>query len=410
MTRTATLTLALSTLLAAAPAVAQDTPTPEPATEATPEASTPEATTPEAPPDVPARRGVNLQRTGSEEDVTLTGSTHRTVFSGGRNVQVGVTAPDVVAAGEVVETTGRIADNFIGAGREVRVLGPVGGDALILGETLTLSADIAGDLYALGESLRIPEGVTVGGNVYFAGADFDLAGAIGGDLLGAGANFDLDGRIGGDVTLEVANLDVGPGATVVGTLEYTSPEKGIVSDGASVGAVDWTMKAVDVGGDDEGEGSALGTLGFKVGMLLAALLAGAATIGLFPRALSRPAELLAEESPVALGVGFALLLGVPVLAAFLAVFILPIPLSLFSLAVYVPALYLARLVAAYALGWLLLERMNQTPKAFGALAVGVVVLHLLYAIPLLGGLVTLGATILGLGALFLAARRGMAAA
>lgn len=394
---------ALFALLLLAPAAfAQDAPV----APAEPVAPVPPVAAVEPVPPVPpvAPEALETTRTGDDsEDVLVKGSSTRSVFAGGRTVDVEAEAPDVFAAGETVKVGGATGDNLVGAGRVVIVAGPVGGDAFVFGELLTVSADIAGDLYAAGETLIIPDGVTVGGNVYFGGAEFDLDGAIGGSLLGGGANFDIDGSIGGDVDIDAATLNVGDGASIGGTLSYSSASEGSIADGATVGKVDWTKKAPKVDSDsDDGGGS---NVGWHIFLLLSGIVTGSVLLGLFPKALTQPAALLEEESPVALGVGFAVLLGVPVLAVFLALFVLPIPLSMLAMALYVPVTYLARFVAAYALGLLILRKANQVPKPMGALFAGLIVLHLVYAIPLVGPLTALVATVLGLGALFLAARR-----
>ena len=403
---TRSLFAALALLLVAPSAFAQDAasdaPTEAAATEATDAPAAAEAVTTAATPAPPD--DLKSTRTGSDdEDVAVSGRSSRSVFAAGRSVEVTSTSPDLFAMGETLTLKGEVLDNLFGGAQTLTLDGPVAGDAFLAGESLTITADIGGDLYAVSETLTIPNGITVGGNVYYGGATFDFDGAIGGDLLGGGADFDLNGTIGGDAKLEVANLTLGPDADIAGTLSYESPEQGDVDAGASVGTLDWTEKQVDLDeADDDGPFEAVGWWLFMLG---ASLLIGGVLLWAFPRALKRPAATLEAEAPVALGVGFAVLLGVPVLALFLGIFLLPLPLSLLAMAIYVPATFLARFVAAYALGGFLLSRMGQAAKPLGALVAGIVVLRILAAIPVLGGLVMLAATVLGLGALFLAARR-----
>ncbi len=399
---TTTTTLIAASLALVTPALAQDAAPVEPV-----EAI--ESVEPETPAEArSAPTTVTSKRTGREDaDVSVQGESDRTVWAGGRTVHIETTSPDAVAGGERVIMRGAVRDNFVGAGKTVSVKGPVGGDVFLLGETLELGSDVSGDVYALGETLIIPDDVEVGGNVYFGGARLDMDGTVLGSILGGGAKIDIDGSVAGDVELEAADVRVGPGASIGGDLTYESPNKGDVSDEASItGTVDWTEKVADAGhsGDSDGDDFG-GGLAWRLGMFLASLLVGGVLLGLFPKVLKRPALLLEDEAPVSLGVGFAVLLGVPVLAVFLALFVLPIPLSLLALGVYVPATILARYVAAYALGKLILERMNKSPKPLGALVAGLAVLHLTYAVPLVGGLALLVATVVGLGALFLTGRR-----
>lgn len=353
-----------------------------------------------APPAAPALEQV---RSRGDEDVEIRGASRTTVFAAGSNVDYDADAPDVLAAGDTVRLRGTVRDNLLAAGRSVTA-GPVGGDAFLVGETLILARDVQGDVYAMGSLLTIPADVQVGGNLYFAGATLALHGAVLGSVRAAGADFDLRGRVGGDVELEAARVSVGPEAQIGGRLAYRSAQAADIPAGAAVGEVVWTEKTPEIeAGHHDGGGA-----WFRVFALLAAALLASTLLFAAPRALRTPSEVLVAEAPTALGVGFAVLLGVPVVALFLALFVLPIPLSLFAMAVYVPATFLARFVAALALGGLIWQRLGRDAQPWAALLAGLLVLHIGYAIPLLGGLVMLGATVLGLGALFLSARRAVA--
>ncbi len=406
--RTLAATLAASLVLSPV-ALAQDL-DPTPAAEADADAAPAPEVTPEATPAVEPTP-VAVERSGSDdEDVTVRGTSDRTVWAGGRSVDLSAKAPDAIAAGETVTLHGEVTDNFIGAGRLVTIKGPVGGDAILFGETLTLDSDVAGDVYAMGETLVIPADVTVGGNLYFGGAKLSLAGAVDGDLLGGGADIDVSGTVGGDVKVDAADLHIGPTASIGGNVDYESPDKGDISGEAAIaGDVDWSKKIVDH--DDEAGNPIVSAVVSTVFWLLGALLVGAVLLGLFPRAVTEPAAILREDGATSLGVGFAVLLGVPVLAVFLALFILPIPLSLLALAIWVPSLFLARFIAALVVGELLMERFGSADAGrMQTLLVGVAAVQLAAAVPYLGGLAVLAATVLGLGALFLAARRAGSAA
>ena len=346
------------------------------------------------------------ERTGQEgADVRVSGTTSRTVWAGGRNVEIASTSADALAAGESVNLVGQVLDNFMGAGRLVQVSGPVGGDVFLAGETVEVRDDVQGDVYALAETVRVPDGVRIGGNLYFGGAVLDLDGEVGGDLVGGGADLMIDGTVHGDVRVDAANLHVGPSAHIGGDLVYESIDPSSAIEGAVGGDVSWSAPENTVELDTEGGAGAW--IGWRLFLLFGAMIAGIALLLLFPSVLAQPGAILEKEWPVSLGVGFAVLIGVPVMALFLAVFILPIPLSALALAIWLPATYIARLVVAFAVGKVVLERgrEDKVAKPLGALAVGTLILHVVYAIPYLGGLLMMVATVFGLGALFLAARR-----
>ncbi len=396
MTRLPALALLLAPL-AVAPALAQDLPEPEPpdSVEAAETAPVIDSST------------TQIRSGQDDEDVTVTGHGSDTVWAAGQTVEIDATAADAFAAGERVTLRGEVLDNFLGAGQRVSIKGPVGGDAFLFGEKLEVTADVGGDLYAAGESLLVPEGVTIGGNLYFGGAELELEGTVVGSVKGGGSDVRIDGDVAGDVQVHTAELHIGPQASIGGDLSYESPAQGQLSEGASVaGSVDWTEKQADDGSSHHHDDSSWGAqVAFRILLFLGSLLTGGLALLLFPGFVTRPAALLEEEAPVSLGVGFAALFGVPVLALALALFIVPLPVSFLAMAVYVPATFLARTVAAYAVGALALSRAGRTAGALGTLVAGLALLHLVYLVPVLGGLTWLGATVVGLGALFIAARR-----
>lgn len=345
------------------------------------------------------------ERVGQDgADLSVTGTTDRAVWAGGRQVQVASTSPDAFAAGETVDMRGTIHDNLVAAGRDVRVAGPVGGDAFLFGKLVELGNSVSGDAYVAAETLRVPEGVEIGGNLYFGGANLDLDGKVGGDLLGGGAELAIDGSVGGDVDVEAATLRVGRDARIGGDVRYRSPSESGDILGSVTGEVDWTRTPPDQKAPHrKGAGH---WIGLHLFLLAGALICGLVLLWLFPALVERPAAVVRAEAPASLGWGFAVLVGVPVLALVLAIFILPIPLSVLAVSLWLPATYVARLVLAVVLGRLLLERKpGRVATPFGALAVGLVLLHLLYAIPWVGQLAALVATALGLGALAIVARR-----
>ena len=403
-TRVALLLAALVLLLA--PAALADLIVPEELSgEAAAELTPEPITTPAAVKAASAAPLVQERGGPDEANVTVTGSSTGTVWVGGRNVEVASTSADAVAAGESVNMVGEVLDNFLGAGRLVQLSGPVGGDAFLFGETVELRDDVAGDVYTAAETVRVPADVSIGGNLYFGGALLDLDGTVEGDLVGSSAELRIDGTVLGDVRVNAGTLAVGPGATIGGDLVYESQDPSNAIEGAVSGDVTWTASenAVEIDtGSDAG-----GWVAWRLFLFFGAMIAGIGMLLLFPSVLKRPTGILENEWPVSLGVGFAVLIGVPVLALFLMVFVLPIPLSALALAIWLPATYIARLVVAYAVGKVVLERRKEdkVAKPLGALAVGMVILHVIYAIPYLGGLLMMIATVFGLGALFLAARR-----
>jgi len=117
----------------------------------------------------------------------------------------------------------------------------------------------------------------------------------------------------------------------------------------------------------------------------------------------RASDALAAQPGKSLGIGFVALVVVPVAAVVLIAMLLTWPLGVFGLMLYLLATYVAALIPALALGQLIMERTfgKDEPSPYASLALGLVILHLLFAIPFFGFLLQVVAISAGLGAIYL---------
>jgi hypothetical protein len=100
------------------------------------------------------------------------------------------------------------------------------------------------------------------------------------------------------------------------------------------------------------------------------------------------------------GLGFAVLVTVPIAAIVVACTFIGIPLALSSLAIWLGALYLAKIIVAEFVGRTVFKA-GKAMSLLGGLAVVIVAVNL----PFLGGLINFLFILLGLGALVLTAYR-----
>ena len=115
---------------------------------------------------------------------------------------------------------------------------------------------------------------------------------------------------------------------------------------------------------------------------------------------------LADRPGASLGLGFVAACVLPVASTLALVTIVPFPLGILGWTAFFVLLYVAQLFAAQAVGDAILKRAR--PEAVGSpyvsLAVGLVPLVLLVAVPWVGSLAWVLATLAGLGALTLRLR------
>jgi hypothetical protein len=100
-----------------------------------------------------------------------------------------------------------------------------------------------------------------------------------------------------------------------------------------------------------------------------------------------------------LGLGFAVLTGVPVAIILTAITLVGLPASLMLLMAYLVAIYLAKIWVGAFLGQILLKPTGETKSDWLlGLLLGLLILTVVRFVPYLGGLIHFGVVCLGLGA------------
>jgi cytoskeletal protein CcmA (bactofilin family) len=254
---------------------------------------------------------------------------------------------DLVATGGTVRVDGRVDGDLVASAGQVTVAGTVTGDVLVGAGSTTISGDIGGDLRAGTGQARI-EG-RVGEDVLLGAGQATITSSarIGGDLIFGSGRMQMDGEVAGNVLGSTG--DYTKGGSVRGT------EKVNVRQPEAAREPTLADRAVDV-----------------LRRYVSVLVIGVLLLWLLPRVLRDAADAARRRSLFVLAVVFA--------------------------APATVGLALGRLVfrgegGSFA-GWL------------GALALGVLVVVLLAAIPVVGGWLEALVVLLGLDALLLTARPG----
>jgi cytoskeletal protein CcmA (bactofilin family) len=339
---------------------------------------------------------------------------------------------DRFAAGRAVNLSGAVGGDAFAAGGRVTVDGPVAGDAFLAGAHVELRGAVDKGLYAagalvvvsgsvkhnarlVGGTVEVTPAARFGGGLSMAGRTLSMAGTTEGYLQMAGRDATVSGTVGGDVEISAARIEIGPGARIAGKLRYRSDRDPVVATGAEIaGGLErlpgsyraWTWR--------EGAHHALHGVGRGI-WFSGSFVLGVLLLLLAPGYLGQTSRLAAAEWPLCLGVGFAILIAVPVAAVLLLITLIGIPVALLTIALYVVVLLLGHVVGAVAVGDYALGRWAPERAAsalWRALAFlgAVVALGLLRGLPLVGGLVALLVFLTGVGALGMHAVRPTPAA
>ena len=255
----------------------------------------------------------------------------------------------------------------------------------------------------------VPRGATVEDVVAFNGP-VSVQGAVDGDVVALNGPVTVAPRA--SVTGNVVALDdtatIASGARVGGDVVYGAQRPEVAADahvGGEVQRADWGEWGPDQGswGPDHGPWELVGFLGSWVAVSVAALAVGMLFLWLSPRGAQAALRAALERPGASAGFGAALLVGLPAAAILSMVTIIGIPLGVALMLALVPIYALGYATSAWVLGRLVLSDRR---KPVVALLVGLGLLRLAALVPVLGGVVGLAATVMGLGALLIALGRG----
>ncbi len=337
------------------------------------------------------------------------------LYAFGRTITIrGTVNGDVIAFGATITIDGTVTGDVIASGGATTVTGTVGGTLRAAAGNVMVDGRIGEDTVIGAGTFRLGSGAQVGRDLLLGTGSSEITGLVGRHVLAGGGELVLSGRVGGSVRTDVKTLRVTDGAVIDGRLTYLSPAEAAIASGATIrGGTERVVPAPQPG---RGPGPRAVSIFLNwLRTLLGLFVFGLLLVLALPRVSSSAVDAIRSSPWASLGVGFGLLVGVPVLA--LLIFLVGLLvggwwLGLMALALYAIALVSGYVVMGLFLGTWVLDRAGRPDLHVSwALLLGLALLTLVGLIPILGGLVSVLAILLGLGALALAfvrARRGPA--
>lgn len=357
---------------------------------------------------------------------------------------------DVVAMAQTIEINGVIEGDLLAVGGGVIVNGTVSDDVRVAAAIVRLDpqARVSDTLLGTGASIEMLPGSVMGGSLIFGGGQALLSGNIDGDVLFGGNSLLLRGVVGGDVEAAVdpttaptwisqmrvegiasppsapAGLTVDREARIGGDLAYTSSAPAEIPSGVVAGQMRFTEEPRATPSQPT-----ITDWLFDVARRFAGLfLLGLILVWLAPRIVretvgeleSRPVSSLGwgVVSILAIGLAFlvvtlatvviAIMLGVVKLSGLMGIIIAAgviVGLALVVLTILIVA-YVAQIVVGFEAGRQILLRVQPSwiERPFAPLAVGLILLVVLTALPAVGWIIGLATVLLGLGALWMFGR------
>jgi cytoskeletal protein CcmA (bactofilin family) len=330
------------------------------------------------------------------------------IYIAATNITIaGTVNGDVFGFGQTINLSGTVNGGITLAGQTITLNGKVSTGARVAGQTVTVGGSIGRDLVAAASSVEIQQSAVIGGDLNTISSLTTINGHITGNVRGASSRTTINGPIDHDVNLKVDNLTLNSGAKVGGNLSYTSENKADIQPGATVSGSTSQILPSPTREQGRQRGILAGIL-LRILLFLAIFIIGIIFIFLATRR-TKLLSLAMKDYPVpSLGWGALIFFATPI-AAFIVMFtVIGIPLALLSLVIWGILLYMSQIPVALLIGWLILARGRDTAsRGFltGALALGLFLIYLVTAIPVLGWIIWFFIMLFGLGTLVTGRKR-----
>ena len=341
--------------------------------------------------------GFSLERRHSDiVTVRANETVEDTLLASGNIVRVeGVVNGDLLAFGGTVEVRGTVKGDLVSFAKRIVVSGTVEGSIFNLSNSLDLDGQLGHSIYGLMQSLRVNDRGRVGEGVLVGAGDVTLDGEVNRSATLYAGNADVSGSVGRTLTMAGDNLTLTNTARIGGNLSVRVRDlKNVhIADGATItGTRDIQVRV------RENRFTHPKFYFFQAVWLAAAMLVGWLGLVLFPGFVQASTHAVGSGWR-SLGLGIAILAGVPVAMIFLAITLVGLPASLMLLMAYLAAIYLAKIWVGAFLGQMLLKPAEATKSDWMlGLLLGLLILTVVRFVPYLGGLVHFGVICVGLGA------------
>ncbi len=330
------------------------------------------------------------------------------LYAVGSNLNIeGKVTGDVICAGQSININGQVAGDVICAGQSININGQVGGNLRLAGNTINFTGQVARNAMAFGATIVTSASSSIGWDLFVLGNAFELRGDIGRDLHGSVGKASLAGKVGKNINLNFGArngyekpLAIAGTAEINGDLNYTSEKNATIEDGAVIkGKTNHRLPIIAAKKSTDINFSWWG----KLISIFSALVIGMVLINFWREPIIKITDLMLARANASLGWGILVLLLTPIIAIILLITIIGIPLSLIIMALWLIALYLSKILVGILTGrWLLNKLMpQQKDSLILGMVVGIIALHLIFAPPFIGRIMSLLAMLWGLGGIFL---------
>ena len=311
---------------------------------------------------------------------------------------------DLIFGGRKLLVRGNVKGDLVAGTQITEIEGTVGGNVVAFSQWISITGKVAGNVYGWSQQFRETAAGKIDGNVLSFGADCDLAGEVVRDVWAFTGKANISGKVGNDVNVRGDVLTVSSRATIGGDLDARlhHVDRSLVEKGATI-AGKQSIQQEERGSGDTSRYTHGRFYFWQLIQLLAALLMGTLLLILCPDFYRGAVDAVGFTwLPVlrSLGLGFAILIALPVAIALISITLIGIPLGVLGLMIYVFGLYFSKIFLGAMVGQGLLQRNPQNRQdALLALFAGLVFFFFSVNLPYaIGSVVHFLVLCIGLGA------------
>ncbi len=330
-------------------------------------------------------------------------------FAAGENVTIsGVVNGDVYAAGANVTIEGTINGDLLAGAGMITLLGEVTDDVRIAGGNILINGTVGKNVTLAGGTATITSEAEIGGSILAFAGNLELRASVGRDANLYTGRAVVGSQIGGNLQGEFEELVLTSEAGILGDLNYKSPQKAEIVDGAIIlGKTNYqllekervpslNMRVIAESSIPRGASLWLSFSSFILSFLL-----GLGFLYVFPKRGEEIVKVLSSRPWQSLGAGFLALILMPVGMVLLIMTIIGIPLVLMLVPLFILLLYFSKIFAAICTGRWVFNRWEIKKSLNWALLVGLIIYYLLRQLPIVSPMAVFAFTALGLGAFIL---------
>lgn len=316
-------------------------------------------------------------------------------FASGNEVIIeGTVNGDVYAAGGTVEVSGTVNGDLLVAGGQIVVGGTIREDVRAAGGTVRIEGNIGGNCTAAGGTITVASTGTISDNLLATGGRVRLSGRVAHEVLAAANDIAVAGSAGGDVRLYGEEITVYEGADLQKNLHVFVEDSSDVEIAAGTVKGTFSTEIIDRNAPGVGPVRFWGRTFYALMLIVAALL----LVLLLPRYVRSAGTMMTRETWKTVLWGVIGLIVMPIASFIVMITVIGLPVGLFLFFLYLWFLFMAQLsLPVLFAGYIGIDKGAKGWKLFWPVAVGVIIVQLLMAVPFVRFLLLLAGLVLGMG-------------